>query len=247
MNRKNPSVLFCGESPGGSANYMIGLLNAARAGFTHVASSEKLSASAAGRAWDAIIISDYPAKNIGSAAARALERRLREGAGLLMVGGWGSFAGPFGGWEDSFLAPHLPVRCRARDDRRNIQQGAYVFKRAEHALTRGLPWDRPPVICGLNQFQAKAGAITLATARPIEARSGAVRLTGEELPLLVVDERGGLRRAALATDVAPHWCGGLVDWGSKRVFLRVGRSGRSEVGADYARFGARLIRWTAGL
>jgi hypothetical protein len=50
----------------------------------------------------------------------------------------------------------------------------------------------------------------------------------------------------LATDVAPHWVGGLVDWGAQRLAACAPGSVAIEVGSDYAELLARLVRWTLG-
>ena len=44
---------------------------------------------------------------------------------------------------------------------------------------------------------------------------------------------------ALAPDVMPHWAGGIVDWGEKRVKLPTG----NEVGHLYPAFLVDLCRW----
>ena len=54
------------------------------------------------------------------------------------------------------------------------------------------------------------------------------------------------RTAALATDLAPHWCGGLVDWGKRRLKLKVTGKIQIEVGDLYVEFVSSLIKWTAG-
>ena len=69
---------------------------------------------------------------------------------------------------------------------------------------------------------------------------------GAESPLLVVGECGRGRTAALATDVAPHWVGGLVDWGDGRVVQEV-NAGAIDVGNLYARFFRNLLVWTGRL
>jgi hypothetical protein len=50
----------------------------------------------------------------------------------------------------------------------------------------------------------------------------------------------------LATDVAPHWVGGFVDWGDQRVAQAVANDG-IEVGNWYARFFRNLLVWTGNL
>jgi hypothetical protein len=66
-------------------------------------------------------------------------------------------------------------------------------------------------------------------------------------PLLVVGRWGRGRVAALATDVAPHWVGGLVDWGAGRVAAQAPGAEAVEVGDLYARFVCQLMAWTASL
>jgi uncharacterized membrane protein len=69
---------------------------------------------------------------------------------------------------------------------------------------------------------------------------------GEESPLLVVGHYGRGRVAALATDVAPHWVGGLVDWGDRRITQEVA-GGSIEVGNWYAQFFRNLLTWTGNI
>jgi hypothetical protein len=69
---------------------------------------------------------------------------------------------------------------------------------------------------------------------------------GEESPLLVVWQHGRGRVAALATDVAPHWVGGFVDWGDRRITQAVA-GGSVEIGNWYAQFFHNLLVWTGKL
>jgi hypothetical protein len=69
---------------------------------------------------------------------------------------------------------------------------------------------------------------------------------GEESPLLVVGQHGRGRVAALATDVAPHWVGGFVDWGDRRITQAVA-GGSVEIGNWYAQFFHNLLVWTGQL
>jgi hypothetical protein len=64
----------------------------------------------------------------------------------------------------------------------------------------------------------------------------------------------------LTTDAAPHWCGGLLDWGTKHVTLPVPAKNRGgsaascggkggitiTVGNAYLEFFSSLILWLAG-
>ena len=70
--------------------------------------------------------------------------------------------------------------------------------------------------------------------------------SGESAPLLVVGEYGAGSVAAFASDVAPHWVGGFVDWGEQRISAQAEGSDEVEVGSDYARFFSRLVEWTMG-
>ena len=65
----------------------------------------------------------------------------------------------------------------------------------------------------------------------------------ERIPMLVVGTCGKGRVTAFASDVAPHWVGGLVDWGKERVYQEVG-TGSIEVGADYTVFFRNMVKWT---
>ena len=69
--------------------------------------------------------------------------------------------------------------------------------------------------------------------------------TGQS-PLLIVGRHGAGRTAALATDVAPHWVGGWVDWGDRRIVQAVG-GGSIEIGNWYARFFRNLVAWASCL
>jgi len=59
----------------------------------------------------------------------------------------------------------------------------------------------------------------------------------------VLNPEKGLRTAALTTDLAPHWCGGWVDWGARRRALPVTAEFGVEVGDLYVRFVRQLIQW----
>ena len=66
---------------------------------------------------------------------------------------------------------------------------------------------------------------------------------GSEYPLLVVCQSPVTRTAAFASDVAPHWVGPLVDWGTERLKAKAKDAGEIEVGNHYAEFFANLIKW----
>ena len=149
----------------------------------------------------------------------------QQGAGLVMFGGWESFFGRLGEYHQSPLADVLPVVMRASDDRRNCAQPCLVEQDGRHPILDGLPWDQPPGIGGFNAVDGQARRADAADFSAVFRASNAAAVSsftrGDESPLLVVGQHGRGRTAALATDVAPHWVGGLVDWGDRRVVQEV--------------------------
>ena len=227
-------ILYAGDSPaGGPANYLLGILRHCKAEVVHVPPSEKIPPSLSSKRFDAIILSDFSKKNLPAPAEKNIARQVRDGAGLLMVGGWGSFSGPFGGWRDSEIEELLPVRCSSGDDRLNFPSGAKLVFKKRHSVLQGLSSTDTPVICGINQVLPKAKAEIALTARRLR--------DNREFPLLVFSCE--YRTAAFATDFAPHWCGGLVDWGKKSVRLPVAKGIQIEIGETYLQFASQLIRY----
>ena len=122
----------------------------------------------------------------------------------------------------------------------------------DHAIVSGLPWDeRPPMIGGFNKFKPKAGAEVLLDVQRFEAHrsNGKMDFLPVDVdPMLVVGRHGRGRVACLATDIAPHWVGGLVDWGSgPRVITEAPGSWAIEVGTYYAKFLRNLVTWCGRL
>ena len=93
---------------------------------------------------------------------------------------------------------------------------------------------------------AMAASLAETQPSPVRALEGYQFVPRGRAPLLVVGRHGAGRTAALATDVAPHWVGGFVDWGDRRVVQEVG-GGMIEVGNWYARFFRNLVAWCGGL
>jgi putative glutamine amidotransferase len=253
MNAKR--ILYAGDtSLGGAAAYLAGILTRAGLAFDYVADDEPLSSHLAESEPSLYIISDYPVKNIAPADFATLVAAVRGGVGLLMIGGWESFHGIEGEYPGTPLAEVLPVEMQSTDDRVNSAQPCLVERVADHVIVDGLPFDRPPGIGGYNRVTAKPGAETILAARHVavaaeQGGDGAVSYVftpGEAAPLLVLGLFGNGRTAALATDVAPHWVGGFVDWGDARVTAQAPGAGDIEVGSWYAEFFTRLVRWTMG-
>lgn len=258
-------ILYAGDSDlGGAAAYLAGVLTHAGLLFDHVGSEAPLGPLLE-RAEPALyILSDYPAGNLTDTDFRRIVRDVESGSGLLMIGGWESFHGAAGEYHDSPLANVLPVRMQASDDRVNAPQPCLLEKRIGHPILDGLPLAHPPGIGGYNLVRAGAGAQVLLSARHFAVEAGApggskdptreegldteyAFTPGERAPLLVVGNHGHGRTAAFTSDVAPHWVGGLVDWGLERIRAQAPGAEEIEVGSHYVEFFTRLVRWTMGV
>jgi hypothetical protein len=244
------TICYLGDgSLNGAASYLAGIMLHYGMAFDYVPSSESPPAAFASQRYALYVVSDYPAARFGGAAMTHVAHCVRQGAGLVMLGGWESYFGRLGEYHDSPLAEVLPVVMQQGDDRRNCAQPCLIKKAADHPILEGLPWDKPPGIGGFNAVTPKPDAQTLLTSvrfQVYRAGEGWQFSEGEKSPLLVVGQHGGGRTAALATDVAPHWVGGLVDWGDQRVVQEVAGD-CIEVGNWYARFFRNLLVWTGKL
>jgi hypothetical protein len=232
----------------GAASYLAGIMTHAGLAFDYVPSDQPPPSGLASDPYSLYVVSDYPVARFGASAMNDVAGSVERGAGLVMIGGWESFFGCAGEYHHSPLAKVLPVVMQQADDRRNFAQPCLINKTADHPILEGLPWDQPPGIGGLNAITAKPNAQTLLTAVRFSARQagGQFQFTrGDEIPLLVVGQYGRGRTAALATDVAPHWVGGLVDWGDQRVIQDVAGGFTIDVGNWYARFFRNLLVWAA--
>lgn len=235
----------------GAASYLCGIMLHYGFEFDYTPSNEPPPADFLETPYALYVVSDYPAATFGSAAMEHAVRRVAAGAGLLMLGGWESYFGRLGEYHRSPLAEALPVVMQSSDDRRNYAQPVLINKATEHPILEGLPWDRPAGIGGFNAIAPKPNATILLTSIQFLAHRAASQgefefTRGQEMPLLVVGRHGEGRTAALATDVAPHWVGGFVDWGDARVAQPVAGDA-IEVGNWYAQFFRNLLAWTGKL
>ena len=133
-----------------------------------------------------------------------------------MIGGWESFYGRLGEYHHSPLADGSAGGNAVV--RRSPQFRAALPDRKSGATTRS--WRNFPGTSRRRSadqrvkaepqtetlLAASAFAVSAATGQAFTSRPGA-------RALLVVGRHGAGRTAALATDVAPHWVGGFVDWG----------------------------------
>lgn len=235
-------VFYAGDSPaGGPANYLLAILRRAKAKVTHLPPGKPLKRSYLKNQFDLIILSDYSRSQAGQEGEIAIAAQVIKGAGLLMIGGWGSFSGPFGKWSGSVIEDLLPVSCLKKDDRINFSSGAWITAGEKNAL-KSFSFRPSPVLCGLNIVKPKKFSRVALNAQPLVASGKrGLKLSSKKYPLLVFST-GKIRSAALTTDLAPHWCGGLVDWGTKRLKLPVAGSIQVEIGDQYVRFVETILR-----
>ncbi|MBI4387488.1 MAG: hypothetical protein HY582_00390 [Candidatus Omnitrophica bacterium] len=172
---------------------------------------------------------------MSKALLKQIEKRVSEGSAFLMIGGWSSYTGRDGNYKGSVIEKILPVTCLAKDDRRHLASGAAFRVRVFHPILKGLSLKPSPVIIGYNEVQPKKDSKVI-----LELEESASR---KRKPLLILGNYGAGKVAAWTTDVAPHWCGGLVDWGDRRLRISVARGIQIEVGNHYVQFFSQLICW----
>jgi uncharacterized membrane protein len=164
-------------------------------------------------AYGAVILSDIGANSLllspdtfGRSAVApnrlaAVEEYVRGGGGLLMIGGYLSFAGIEGKarYHGTPVETALPVTISAHDDRAERPEGVQPFMTEPgHPVLDGVPHDWPALL-GYNQLTAKP--------------AGQVLVRCDADPLLTVGSHGAGRSAAFASDCAPHWCPpGFMAW-----------------------------------
>ena len=235
-----------------AAAYLCGIMTHFDMPFERVDSTQSPSNAQLQMPCDAYILSDYPRERFRPGQIEIICEAVQNGAGLLMFGGWESYHGLLGEYHKTQLADVLPVTMLDRDDRRNFSQGVLLFPATtSHPILDGLPWETPPFVGGLNEFAAKPGAEILLNGLPLDIRADAASfqfgIDAKTYPMLVVGQYRQGRTVALATDVAPHWVGGFVDWGKRRITQNLPNGGFVEIGADYAKFFAQLLQWAARL
>lgn len=245
-----PSVLYCGDTDlSSAAAYLAGMMTDWGWTFDYVPSHRPLSAVEAVRTRALYVFSDYPAANASAEAQDRIVEAVQDGAGLLMIGGWESFHGQGGNWDGTPIGDALPVVIAPTDDRINFDQGA-LLRCVENETTEDrLPWhNRPPQIGGMNRFEPKPDSKLILQAHPLRAEvrgDGALHIAAEApRAALVYGTCGRGRTAAYASDVAPHWCGGFVDWGDARVTAQAPGAAAIEVGNWYAEFWKQVLMRT---
>jgi uncharacterized membrane protein len=147
----------------------------------------------------------------------AIRDYVRSGGGLVMVGGYLTFAGIDGRarWGSTPVAEVLPVHISTTDDRVEVPAGVQPsLREPAHAIVAGLPspW---PALLGYNRVAARPD-------------SGVVVTVGDD-PLIAVGSFGAGRSVAFTSDCGPHWCPPpFVEW------------------PGYAPMWQQLVGWAAG-
>ncbi len=255
---KASSILYCGDHAlDDAARYMAGVLRSAGLGFDYVPSDRRWTRAQAGKNYSLYVLSDYPSRYLGTEHAKRIAERVRNGAGLLMIGGWGSFTGVDGFYGRTALADILPVQCLPSDDR---CQGAAAYRIAPISRSATHPSSKSefdhfflssaPTLAGYNKTLLKPGADEIlriemlrfdAPSKRAESRVQKAHIMASD-PLLAAWKVGHGRAVAYCSDLAPHWSGGLVDWGKRRIKLKAAPGIHAEVGENFVRFTKELIR-----
>ena len=195
----------------------------------HVAATDFPDTPAALSEYDAVVLSDIGANTLllhPETFARSVPRPdriaairdyVKMGGGLVMVGGYLTFAGIEGKarWAGTPVEEALPVRIATADDRVESPAGTSPLVRLPgHGIVSGLPAEWPDLL-GYNRVSPKAAAEVVVT-------------VGDD-PLIVAGTFGSGRGAAFTSDCGPHWCPPpFVEWDG------------------YARMWQQLLAWVAG-
>ncbi|QDU32275.1 hypothetical protein KS4_03060 [Poriferisphaera corsica] len=244
-------VLYLGDTAyTQQACYLTGIMTHFDISFDYVPSDQSPSDEQLTDDYKTIILSDYPSKMLSKKQVDLIVEKVNLGTGLIMFGGWETYVGLDGGYQNTAIADILPVQMKDSDDRNNNYWPCFVDKQADHAILADLPFDtNASTVGGFNAFEPKPHAKTLLHANMNNASkdsSGSFTLTyTKSVPLLVVDESTNANIACFASDVAPHWVGPFVDWGDSRLSAQAPEGEAIEVGNWYAQFFANLVKWSA--
>jgi uncharacterized membrane protein len=154
--------------------------------------------------WDVVALSDIGANSLevtlevwkGGRTPNpldALEQWVEGGGGLVMCGGYLSFAGfeAKARFAGTAAERALPVHISQTDDRvENPTRNQPVWNAADHPIGTAVEGNWP-TIAGYNRVVAKPDAEVLAT-------------VGDD-PFVVVGQHGAGRSLAFVTDIGPHW------------------------------------------
>ena len=241
-------ILYLGDTAlNQQAAYLAGIMSYYDMAFDYLASDKKFCDEMLDREYDLLIISDYPAHNFSAKQIEVIVRKIEIGMAFLMIGGWESFTGAGGDYNNTLFAEVLPVIMKTKDDRVNFSSPCLIAKENDHEIIEKLPFeDDVPAIGGLNELTVKKDALNILSAVKYSVKKKGKKINlnqQKKYPLLVVGEYSLGKTAAFASDVAPHWVGPFVDWGTKRIKAIADGAEAIEIGNLYAEFFANLIKW----
>jgi uncharacterized membrane protein len=131
---------------------------------------------------------------------KLLREYVRQGGGLIMMGGYYSFQGINGAarYHRTPVEDVLPVRMLAYDDRVEVPEGfrPQIVGPGNHPILNGLGGEWP-MLLGFNEVQVKEGDGVELLAKVPDDEGGH--------PLLVAGSYGEGRTLAWTSDVGPHW------------------------------------------
>jgi uncharacterized membrane protein len=134
---------------------------------------------------------------------------VKSGGGLMAVGGWMSYGGQMGQakYHGTILEDILNIDVSPYDDRVEVPQGLkYNPTQPDHPLIKGMDWDKSPLLfLGYNKFKAR------------DTNGVIAEWNGD--PMMVVNNYGNGRTLACASDIAPHWGQGFVNWKNYPLFF----------------------------
>jgi uncharacterized membrane protein len=224
-------ILLLGESiHDGSARYLMAILKWSKIPFDYRPDAARIPKNWRKKDYGAVILSDYRYASFTPCAREWLIESVHRGTGLFMIGGWASFTGLVGCYAGTSIEKLLPIHCVAGDDR--VHHSAVLESTGS------------PIVCGYHRCKPKKDSEVVLHFRNVLASNGRFRL-GTRHPAFVIGRAGQGRSAAFLTDCAPHWAGGLVDWGKRRVRISLAKNGTVEVGSSYLEFFKRWILWVS--
>ncbi len=237
-------ILYCGDAHLKSgAAYLAGVMTHFAISYDYIEMHQKMPQGQLENPYAAIVLSDYPSENLSSDQMGELVRLIEGGTSFCMIGGWESFHGLLGFYDQTPLADLLPVRCQTDDDRNNAFQGFIPEVSRSHEIVQDLPFDEPPILCGYNSFSLKDGSEEILRLRRIKIKGGTISLDQQSEPLLVLGRFGKGKTCAIATDFAPHWAGGIVDWGNQSIKSQAPGGNAIEVGNHYVQLIGNILNY----
>ena len=221
--------------------YLAAILYQQQCPFDYIPSTQQFPNDLRFDEYKLIIFSDYPRHNLTNQHLETIEQFVRDGGNFLMIGGWESFTGLNKEYTDTILCDILPVKLLPSDDRVNLAQGCIVSPAVEnHPVIDGIDWQKPGIIGGYNRIFPKKESTIILHGNHLSINQMKVVITTETVPLLIEGRYFEGKSGALAFDLAPHWIGGLVDWGNQRVHIDFNND-FIEIGNLYHQFVSNLI------